>query len=161
MNAVLLLKRAIAALLPVGTPLLLGIPLRRAVPLEASLMGFLGVGIAAAQGLPISLGFLIGSSLYGVGLAVYGAYTGGKPMPLEGEIFRMTRAEGGVKRRLRATLATLLSAPWLAGNLLFWGGLVEEEPLQALIGEALAIGGFFLVAPQVEALKEEGPEEGR
>jgi hypothetical protein len=160
-NAVLLLKRAAAALLPVGAPFLLGIPLRRAVPLEASLMGFLGMGIAATQGFPISLGFLVGSSLYGVGLAIYGAYTGDKPMPLEGEISRMTRAEGGVKRQLRAALATLLSAPWLVGNLLFWGGLVEEEPLRALIGEALAIGGFFLVAPQVEALKEEGPEKGR
>jgi hypothetical protein len=160
-NGVLLLKRAAAALLPVGAPFLLDIPLRRAVPLEASLMGFLGVGIAVAQGLPISLGFLVGSCLYGVGLAVYGAYTGDKPMLLEGEIFRTTRAEGGAKRQLRATLAALLSAPWLVGNLLFWGGLVEEEPLQALIGEALAIGGFFLVAPQVEALKEEGPEEAR
>jgi hypothetical protein len=157
-NAVLLLKRAAAALLPVGAPFLLGIPLRRAVPLEASLMGFLGVGIAAAQGLPISLGFLVGSSLYGVGLAIYGAYTGDRPMPLERGIFRAARVEGGVKRQLRATLATLLSAPWLAGNLLFWGGLAKEEPLQALIGEALSIGGFFLVAPQVEALKEEGPE---
>jgi hypothetical protein len=160
-NGVLLLKRAAAALLPVGAPFLLGIPLRRAVPLEASLVGFLGVGIAAAQGLPISFGFLVGSSLYGLGLAVHGAYTGGKPMPLEGEILRMTRAKGEVKRQLRAALAALLSAPWLMGNLLFWGGLVEEEPLRALIGEALAIGGFFLVAPQVEALKEEGPEEGR
>lgn len=158
MNAVLLLKRAAAALLPVGAPFLLGIPLRRAIPLEASLMGFLGAGIAATQGLPMSLSFLVGSSLYGVGLAIYGAYTGDRPMPLEGEIFRMTRAEGGAKRQMRATLATLLSIPWFAGNLLFWGGLAAEEPLRALIGEALSIGGFFLVAPQVEALREEGPE---
>ena len=157
MNAVLLLKRAAAALLPVGAPFLLGIPLRRAVPLEASLMGFLGAGIAATQGLPMSLSFLVGSSLYGVGLAIYGAYTGSEPMPLEGELFKI-KAEEGAKRQLRATLATLLSIPWFAGNLLFWGGLAAEEPLRALIGEALSIGGFFLVAPQVEALKEEGPE---
>jgi len=156
-NAVLLLKRAAAALLPVGAPFLLGIPLRRAVPLEASLMGFLGAGIAATQGLPMSLSFLVGSSLYGVGLAIYGAYTGSEPMPLEGELFKI-KAEEGAKRQLRATLATLLSIPWFAGNLLFWGGLAAEEPLRALIGEALSIGGFFLVAPQVEALKEEGPE---
>jgi hypothetical protein len=142
-NAVLLLKRA-AALLPVGAPFLLGIPLRRAVPLEASLMGFLGAGIAAT----------LGSSLYGVGLAIYGAYAGGEPMPLEGEVLRTTGAEGEAKRQMRATLATLLSIPWFAGNLLFWGGLAEGEPLRALIGEALSIGGFFLVAPQVEALRE-------